>query len=196
MTLFAARARLSNEITTAGLRDGLAVPGRGARWERSLLDKEARGVISIYEAPERAHVTALRCAQLDYDDVAEVDETVPDALMEGLDNEPGPNAPLFAIHRQFREWFTQIELEAMGFRSATCIGAFSGMSWERSYIEREPHPETPDERWRPRTICLYRAVATDQIRDHAFAVSLPCDEIWEVEELLPQPASINALPAS
>ena len=188
MALFAARARLDQPACEAARLDGtaLAASSNGARWERSLLASDQLQLLSIYEASSAAQVAdVVGSTDLMYSDPEEVQESLPGRFLEGLDNEPGPDSRLFLILRQFTEWMTETELEAAKYRSSTCISTFPGLSWVRSYVVNEQHPNSEDPRVRPRTMCLYRSPSEVDIRQHAELVRVPCDEIWAVEELLP-----------
>ncbi len=82
---------------------------------------------------------------------------------------------LFRIERQLPE-LTQDEIDAAGFRSATCLVKFPDLRWIRSFYD-------------PRALhvtCYYEAQDPDRIRKHAEMAAIPCDSITEVVEVLPE----------
>jgi hypothetical protein len=82
--------------------------------------------------------------------------------------------PLFLIERDMSS-MTEEEREGAGFRSATCLLKFPGLTWLRSYYDAA----------RQHSICVYSAADPEQIRQHAVAASVPCNRITEVVEMLP-----------
>ena len=68
-----------------------------------------------------------------------------------------------------------LNLDAASFRSLTCLPYHPGLAWIRSYWD------APIET----LFCVYRADDPEQIRHHAQRAALPCDEIREVDEVLP-----------
>ena len=82
--------------------------------------------------------------------------------------------PLYTVIRPF-PGATKTDLDAASFRSLTCIPYHQGLAWIRSF-------------WNPETeilTCIYQAENPEQIRFHAQRADIPCDEIVEVQEVLP-----------
>jgi hypothetical protein len=82
--------------------------------------------------------------------------------------------PLYTVIRPF-PGATKTELDAASFRSLTCLRYHDGLAWIRSF-------------WNPATeilTCIYEAQDPEQIRFHAQRADIPCDEIVEVQEVLP-----------
>lgn len=82
--------------------------------------------------------------------------------------------PLYKITRPF-PGATRLDLDAAAFRSLSCIPHHPGLAWLRSF-------------WNPATEvleCIYESTGPEQIRRHAQHAQLPCEEIVEIEEVLP-----------
>jgi Protein of unknown function (DUF4242) len=83
--------------------------------------------------------------------------------------------PLFLIRRPFRG-ASEADLNAAAFRALTCLPYYEDMRWERSY--RDPATEE--------ILCVYQAQEERHLRMHAERSLLPCDEIRQVDEVLPE----------
>jgi hypothetical protein len=84
--------------------------------------------------------------------------------------------PLFHIRRDIGQ-ISQEELDAAAVRAILCAPQFTGMKWQRSFLDRKAG----------RLDCYYEAASASDVRDHARVARIPCDDVWEVEEVLPQP---------
>ncbi|MEX0783275.1 MAG: DUF4242 domain-containing protein [Dehalococcoidia bacterium] len=82
--------------------------------------------------------------------------------------------PLYTVIRQF-PGATRTDLDAAAFRSLTCLRYHDGLAWIRSYWNAAAEQLS----------CIYEAQNAEQIRFHARRADIPCDEIYEVEEVLP-----------
>ena len=82
--------------------------------------------------------------------------------------------PLYAIRRKVGP-ISQDELDAAGFRATVCAAEYDGLHWERSFWDRA----------RQELTCYYVARSADEIRRHSHQSNIPCDEIAEVTEVLP-----------
>lgn len=71
---------------------------------------------------------------------------------------------------------TQEDVDAAGLRAAICAAAFSDLRWRQSYW----NPELGEIR------CYYEAQSAQDIEDHSLRSAIPCDEIVEVQEVLPE----------
>ena len=83
--------------------------------------------------------------------------------------------PLYRIRRDVGP-LTQEDLDAASFRAIVCAPQFPGLKWHRSYWDREA--EVLD--------CVYEAVDRAQIEEHARVSRIPCDDVHEVAEVLPE----------
>ena len=90
--------------------------------------------------------------------------------------------PLFAIRRNVGP-ISADELDAAGFRATACATEFEGLRWERSFWDRA----------RGQLLCYYEAKSADEIRRHSHMSNIPCDEITEVTEVLPDVYSSAAV---
>jgi Nickel responsive protein SCO4226-like len=81
---------------------------------------------------------------------------------------------LYAIRRDVGP-MTSDDVDAAGFRATTCAAEYDGLRWVRSYWDRE----------RGQLLCYYEARNADQIRDHSRKAAIPCDDVFEVTEVLP-----------
>ena len=82
--------------------------------------------------------------------------------------------PLYTIVRNVGE-MSREELDAAAMRSLWCISGYPGMEWLHSTWDKD----------RGTVTCIYQAPDPDQIRAHAEASRIPCDEIREVELIDP-----------
>lgn len=79
------------------------------------------------------------------------------------------------VIRRRKAWSSKAALEAAASKSAR-IGneeMADQVRWIRSYVVEEPDGTLG-------TVCIYQAVSTDAIRDHAGRVGMPADEITPV----------------
>lgn len=83
--------------------------------------------------------------------------------------------PLYQIRRSFPS-ATERDLDSAAARSLSCLAWFEGMRWIRSYWD--PTSES--------TLCYYEAASIGDVVAHAEKASIPCDEIREVTEILPE----------
>ncbi len=83
--------------------------------------------------------------------------------------------PLYRIRRNIGE-ASQEDIDAASFRAIVCAPQFPGLKWVRSFWD----PESG------RIDCFYEAQDSHQIVEHAGAARIPCDEIHEVREVLPE----------
>lgn len=83
--------------------------------------------------------------------------------------------PLFAIRRNVGP-MSRDDVDAAGLRAIICAAAFTGLRWRRSYWD----PERGEIR------CYYDARNARDIEEHSLRAAIPCDEIVEVNELLPE----------
>ena len=84
--------------------------------------------------------------------------------------------PLFKVRRDVGE-MTQEDMDAAGFRAIVCAPQFPGLKWHRSYWDKA----------QGRLDCIYEAETQGQLEEHARVSRIPCDEIREVAEVLPDP---------
>ena len=82
--------------------------------------------------------------------------------------------PLYRIRREIGE-ITQQDLNAASFRAIVCAPQFPGLKWHRSYWDREAGLLD----------CFYDAVDPVQLEEHARVARIPCNDVREVDELLP-----------
>jgi hypothetical protein len=82
--------------------------------------------------------------------------------------------PLYRVERYLGA-VSEADLDAAAFRSVACLPVFSGMAWLRSFYDPA----------REHLTCYYQAQTADEIRRHAELAAIPCDEVAEVQELLP-----------
>jgi hypothetical protein len=82
--------------------------------------------------------------------------------------------PLYRVERQLGT-MSPADLDAAAFRSIACVPHFTGMAWLRSFFDPA----------REHMTCYYVALNADDIRRHAQMAAIPCDEIAEVHEYLP-----------
>jgi hypothetical protein len=83
--------------------------------------------------------------------------------------------PLYSIRRNIGPT-SRDEIEAAGFRAIVCASEYPGLRWIRSFWHEDGQFLT----------CYYIADSPDQIRQHAHQSNIPCDEIVEVTEILPE----------
>ncbi len=82
---------------------------------------------------------------------------------------------LFVIDRDITGW-TEDDLEAAKMRGEMCILHFPEMRWIRSFVDLDLG----------HSVCLYEAASEAEIREHAEMSKLPCNEVREVFELVPE----------
>lgn len=83
--------------------------------------------------------------------------------------------PLFSIRRPF-PGAQPTDVDAAGFRALACTPFYPGMRWVRTFWDAE----------REETLCIYEARSVDDIRRHSEQAGLPCEEVREVAEKLPE----------
>ena len=71
---------------------------------------------------------------------------------------------------------TQEDMDAASFRAIVCAVQFPGLKWQRSYWDKSVG----------RLDCFYQAQDANQLEEHARASRIPCDEVVEVHEVLPE----------
>jgi hypothetical protein len=84
--------------------------------------------------------------------------------------------PLFHIRRDVGD-ISQEDVDAAALRAILCAPQFSGLKWQRSFWDKEAG----------RLDCYYEAANKHDVLDHARVARIPCDEVHEVQELLPEP---------
>lgn len=82
--------------------------------------------------------------------------------------------PLYSIRRNVGT-VDREEIDAAAMRSLWCMQGYPGIEWIHSTWDKDGGTIT----------CLYRAPNPQQIRSHAEASRIPCDEIREVELIDP-----------
>jgi hypothetical protein len=82
--------------------------------------------------------------------------------------------PLYRIRRDVGE-ISREDLDAASFRAIVCAPQFPGLKWVRSYWDQEAG----------RLDCIYDAVNPEQLEEHARVARIPCDDVREVTEMLP-----------
>lgn len=82
--------------------------------------------------------------------------------------------PLYRIRREVGP-ISKEDMDAAAFRAIVCAPQFPGLAWRRSYWDEGAG----------RIDCLYDAVNPAQLQEHARVARIPCDEVAEVTELLP-----------
>ena len=83
--------------------------------------------------------------------------------------------PLYRIRREVGE-ISQDDMDAAAFRAIVCAPQFPGLKWHRSYWDQE----------KGLIDCFYEATGPTQLQEHARVARIPCDEVREVSELLPE----------
>ncbi len=91
--------------------------------------------------------------------------------------------PLYTVIRRF-PGASKTDLDAAAFRSLTCIRYHEGLAWIRSYWNAAAEELR----------CIYVAQDPEQIRFHAQRADIPCDEIYEVDEVLPSDYTMESEP--
>jgi hypothetical protein len=81
---------------------------------------------------------------------------------------------LFLIRRHF-PGASDRDLDAAAARSLSCLAWYPNMRWLRSYWDATSED----------TLCIYEADDADDLRLHAARAHIPCDEVTEVAEILP-----------
>jgi hypothetical protein len=92
--------------------------------------------------------------------------------------------PMYAIRRHVGA-MSQEELDAAGFRATVCAAEFEGLHWERSFWDKA----------RGELLCYYVAQNPDQIWKHSRQSNIPCDDVFEVNQVLPD-VYASAMPAA
>jgi hypothetical protein len=83
--------------------------------------------------------------------------------------------PLYRVRRDVGD-ISQEDLDAAAFRAIVCAPQFPGLRWVRSYWDKGGgHLD-----------CIYEAANPGQLEEHARVARIPCDEVREVSELLPE----------
>jgi hypothetical protein len=82
--------------------------------------------------------------------------------------------PLFAVKRII-PGVDRAVLDAAAFRALSCTYDYDDLDWIRSYWE----PGSDE------VLCIYVARDADQVREHAERSRIPCDEVRQVDEVLP-----------
>lgn len=82
---------------------------------------------------------------------------------------------MFRVERPLGGAVSDEDIEATAFRSLACLRHFTGITWLRSYLDRE----------RGQFTCYYEAESPELIREHARVARIPCESITEVVEYLP-----------
>ena len=83
--------------------------------------------------------------------------------------------PLYSIKRVVGD-VSQQEVDAAAYRAIICAYQFDDLKWHRSYWQADIGELT----------CLYEAQSPEQLQEHALQSRLPCDEVLEVKEIVPQ----------
>ncbi|MEX2081766.1 MAG: nickel-binding protein [Dehalococcoidia bacterium] len=83
--------------------------------------------------------------------------------------------PLYQIRRDL-PGASAADIDAASFRAIVCATEFAGVHWIRSYWDEPGGVIT----------CYYEAPDAQTVRDHAARSRIPCDEILEVAEVLPE----------
>ena len=68
------------------------------------------------------------------------------------------------------------DMDAAAFRAIVCTVQFPGMKWHRSYWN-QPSGFID---------CFYEAASPQDLENHARVARIPCDEVCEVNELVPE----------
>jgi len=83
--------------------------------------------------------------------------------------------PLYRIRRNVGS-VSKEDVDASAFRAIVCAVQFPGLKWHRSYWNKEGGYLD----------CIYEARDTADLEAHARVSRIPCDEVQEVEELVPE----------
>ena len=83
--------------------------------------------------------------------------------------------PLYAIRRELGK-ISREELDASAYRAIMCAYEFENMTWVRSFWDPESGNIT----------CLYEAATVEEIHEHARRSRIPCDDVREVIEVIPE----------
>ena len=84
--------------------------------------------------------------------------------------------PLYSVNRKVGQ-ISQEEIDASGFRAIVCAFQFAGLRWHRSYWDVAAGQLN----------CIYEAENTHQIEEHSRVARIPCDSVFEVREVRPEP---------
>lgn len=68
------------------------------------------------------------------------------------------------------------DMDAAAFRAIVCAPQFPGLRWHRSFWDQE----------RGVLDCYYEATGPGQVEEHARVARIPCDQVYEVSELVPE----------
>jgi Nickel responsive protein SCO4226-like len=169
------------ERSFSGRRDALFALRRSGRlasedvlWHRSFLFEEENSALCIWQAPSIETLTKrARTASLPVRHLRRVEEITPGGC--GLETFPTSGGQLFCVYRQFLQALTTTELRAGAWRSVRCADTFPGLQWVRSYWDQDNRI----------SFCLYQARRRADLRAHSAVLAVPCNEIWEVTELIP-----------
>jgi hypothetical protein len=84
--------------------------------------------------------------------------------------------PLYQVRRDIGD-VSQDDLDASAYRAIICAYQFPEIRWVRSFWNRAAGQIT----------CFYEARDPEQLTEHARLSRIPCDEVREVTEVLPEP---------
>ncbi|MEO8540501.1 MAG: nickel-binding protein [bacterium] len=82
---------------------------------------------------------------------------------------------LYRIRRNVGD-ISKEDMDAASMRAIVCAVQFPGLKWHRSYWDREAG----------NLDCLYEASDPTHLEEHARVSRIPCDEVREVTEVLPE----------
>lgn len=82
---------------------------------------------------------------------------------------------LYRIRRDVGEISAE-DMDAAAFRAIVCAPQFPGVKWHRSFWDKEAGFIE----------CFYEANEVRDLEAHAKASRIPCDDVREVTELLPE----------
>lgn len=71
---------------------------------------------------------------------------------------------------------TKEDMDASAFRAIVCAVQFPGLKWQRSFWDQEAGEMD----------CFYEARNPSDLEEHARVARIPCDEVHEVNEILPE----------
>ncbi len=83
--------------------------------------------------------------------------------------------PLFLIRRDV-PGATQEDIDAAAYRAIACAFNYEGIKWHTSYWDKEAG----------RLHCVYEGQSREQIEDHSRRARIPCDEVRQVTQLMPE----------
>ncbi|MGE0599554.1 MAG: nickel-binding protein [Dehalococcoidia bacterium] len=82
---------------------------------------------------------------------------------------------LYRIQRNLGEK-SQAEIDAAALRAIVCAPQFPGVKWHRSFWDEDAG----------RLDCFYEANSIADLEEHSRVSRIPCDEVSEVTEILPE----------